>query len=197
MAVMTFNELLADLGQHLGMQGLRLDDAACCQLVFDQRWMVTLMYQGALDRIALHCPIGSAQQAQTMDAAALHGMLQANFLGRGTGRCQLSICPEGRVCMVLELALVETDTSVLAHGLEQLLNQAEIWSQWLESGSNAAVTPAQLLQTRLNPQQPLYPGLQSPLAAANGRAADTQPCPAQVDGPHKTQRLRDWTNQRV
>ena len=191
MTTSTINELLAGLGQHLGMQGLRLDGAGCCQLVFDQRWLVTLMHQGAISRIALHCPVSSAQSAQTLDSAALLAMLKANFLGRGTGRCQLSVCTEGRACLLLELALAETDSSVLAHALEQLLNQAETWSQWFASGLNTVATPPQLLHT----QSPLQAGLQPPLTSAAATGAQSHG--PQAGHPQTLPRPRDWIGQRV
>ncbi len=196
MTTCNINELLAGLGQHLGMQGLRLDEAGCCQLVFDQRWLVTLMHQSAINRIALHCPFSSAQSAQGLGHAALLAMLQANFLGRGTGRCHLSICTEGRACLLLELALAETDNSVLVHALEQLLNQAETWSQWLESGFNAAAAaPSQPLQTQPHLQPPLSTGLQSPFAGAD--AAVIRSHHPQDGSSSSPQRPRDWTHQRV
>jgi hypothetical protein len=195
MTTSNINELLAGLGQHLGMQGLRLDAAGCCQLVFDQRWLVTLMHQGAISRIALHCPVSSAQSAQGLGTAALLAMLQANFLGRGTGRCQLSICTEGRACLLLELALAETDNSVLVHALEQLLNQAETWSQWLESGFNAAAAaPSQPSQTQPHLQPPFSADLQSPFA--DTAAAIRSHHPQGENSPSPT-RPRDWTHQRV
>ena len=187
MTTSTIKELLTSLGQHLGVGSLQLDEASCCQLLFDQRWVVTLIHQGALGRIALNCPLGSAQSAQALGAGALRAMLQANFMGRGTGRFQLSICPEGRIFLTLELALTEADSGVLVHALEQLLNQAETWSQWIEGGFNANAAPLPFAQTQL---QPMKSGLQSLLAENAGSV----PRPPHVDS---TQRLRNWTNQRV
>ena len=191
MTTCNINELLADLGQHLGMQGLRLDAAGCCQLVFDQRWLVTFVHQGAINRLALHCPFGSVQRVQGLGNADLLAMLQANFLGRGTGRCQLSICTEGRACLLVELPLTETDNSVLVNALEQLLNQAETWSQWLERGLNAsAAAPSQPLPPQSHLHSSFSAGLQSPQAAIASH-------PVKEGRSPSAQRPQEWTHQRV
>ena len=166
----TIDELLDDLGRHVGMPCLKLDAAGCCQLLFDQRWLVTLMGQSAASRIMLHCPISSAQSGQCFGPSTLRAMLEANFMGRGTGRCQLSICTEGRACLLLELALAQTDGPALVHAVEQLLNQAETWSQWLEKEFNSPVTP---------------PSLQAQLRQMPS------------DSTQNKQPARDWINQRV
>ena len=166
----TIDELLDELGQSVGMPCLKLDVAGCCQLLFDQRWLVTLMSQSAASRIMLHCPISSTQSAQGVGTSTLRAMLEANFMGRGTGRCELSICTEGRVCLLLQVALVETDSSALVHAIEQLLNQAETWSQWLQREFESPAVPLSL----------------------QVRSRQTQPEPAQNRQP-----ARDWLNQRV
>lgn len=168
MTTSTISELMTGLGQHLGMPGLQLDTSGCCQLLFDQRWLVTVVHQGALGRMALHCPVASAHAVQALGAAALRAMLQANFMGRGTGRCQLAICTEGRACLLIELALVETDGPVLLQALEQLLNQAQTWAEWMDRAGLVAARPGPADTLAFAP-------LPHPVAA----------------------RQRDWSNQRV
>ena len=178
----TTAELLAYLAGHLGMPGLRLDVAGCCQLAFDQRWLVSIIDQGAFGRIALHCPISAVHSASALTSSAMLAMLQANFMGRGTGRCYLAVNPEGRVCLVLDLALTETDASVLVNALEQLLMQAETWCEWLERKSEALALP--LLNTAIRPASLEHLPSSSGANPAHGPSAGTS-------------RLRDWAGQRV
>ena len=182
MKLRTITELLADLARHLGMPELRLDAAGCCQLAFDQCWLVSIIHQGALGRIALNCPISAVQSAPALTPSALLAMLQANFMGRGTGRCFLAVNPEGRVCLGLELALTETDASVLVNALEQLLMQAETWCEWLERKPEALNLP--LLNPAIRPAPSEHLPSTGGVNPAHGLGAGAS-------------RLRDWAGQRV
>ena len=97
---------LAQLGEKLGIPGLALNASGVCQLVFEQRWVTTLVHDAALHRIVLHCPLCAAPQTQTLSANTLRGLLQASFRrdassgagdaaepGRALGRT-----PAGRGC---------------------------------------------------------------------------------------------------
>lgn len=183
MTTSTISELLTGLGQHLGMPGLQLDASHCCQLLFDKQWLVTVVHQGALGRVALHCPIGSAHTLQSLGAAALRAMLQANFMGRGTGRCQLAVSTEGRVCLQVDLALAETDAHIAVQALERLLNQAQTWAEWLERAGGAT---GQLLAMHPAPAPLLPPVPALPVSA------DTP----QFSNPGAI-RQRDWSGLRV
>lgn len=124
---------LALLGERLGLKGLRLDDSGACQLMFEQRWLVTLVHDAALRRIVLHCPLCTAPQAATLSLATLRALLQANFMGQGCGGGQLALAPDGQIGLQSAVALSDADEA-LAPALETLLDQAERWSPRLQAG---------------------------------------------------------------
>lgn len=128
---------LALLGERLGLKGLRLNASGACRLVFEQRWVVTLVHDVALRQIVLHCPLCAAPQAATLSPATLRSLLQASFMGQGCGGGQLAMAPDGHVCLQWAVALADADEA-LAPALESLLNQAERWSPRLQAGDPAA-----------------------------------------------------------
>lgn len=133
---------LATLGERLGIPGLRLSPEGICQLVFEQRWAVTLVHDAALHQLVLHCPLCAPAQASALSAATLRGLLQANFMGQGCGGGQLAMAPDERIYLQWTVALA--DAASLDNALESLLNQAERWSQRLQAGDPpaAAADPA-------------------------------------------------------
>lgn len=130
---------LALLGERLGMQGLALSASGICQLVFEQRWMVTLVHDAALHRIVLHSPLCSATQAQGLSMGMLRGLLQAGFMGQECGGGYLAMDPDGGVCLQLGVA-VNDASEALPQALETLLNQVERWTGLLQA-EDAAPAP--------------------------------------------------------
>lgn len=131
---------LAQLGEKLGIPGLALNASGVCQLVFEQRWVTTLVHDAALHRIVLHCPLCAAPQTQTLSANTLRGLLQASFMGQECGGGHLALAPDGSICLQLGVAISDAD-EMLAQALETLLNQAERWAARLQAG-DAAPAPA-------------------------------------------------------
>lgn len=129
----TADALLQELGARMGIPGLRLDDAGCCQLAFDQQWLVTLVWVPQRERLVLHCPIAAPSVTAGLPAATLQAMLQANFLGRGAGAGGLlAVGTDQRACVQWELPLPGAEPAALYNGLEALLHTAERWAQRLQ-----------------------------------------------------------------
>ena len=138
---------LTVLGERLGLPGLALSASGMCRLVFEQRWVVTLVHDAALRRIVLHCPLCSASQAEALSAATLRGLLQAGFMGQECGGGHLVLAPDGAVCLQAVVAASEA-AEVLPQALEELLNQVERWGGRLQAGDRppVAAPPAWAVQ---------------------------------------------------
>jgi hypothetical protein len=141
---MSFNPadvLITDLGASLGMGDLHFSPAGSCQLVFDQRWVVTLIVDSVRRQITLNCPVSQADQADQLSRPTLLAMLQANFMGQGCVRATLSMGSDQRAYLQTAVSLGEAARSPLHGALELLLNQAETWSARLTQG-HAALAPS-------------------------------------------------------
>lgn len=121
--------LITELGVGLGMPGLKLDADGSCQLVFDQRWVLTLLADGRHQRFLLNCPLCSPQQLDHLPTSILRALLENNFVGRGFGsaQCSVSIAPDRRVYLQHGLPFQDAADGGLSRALEMLLNQAEAW----------------------------------------------------------------------
>ena len=129
--------VLQDLGERLGMPGLRLDEAGACQLLFDQRWLVTLVHVPPLASLGLHCPVTGAGEADRLPAASLLAMLKASFQGQGAGGATLCIGPGQRAYLQRVMQLPEPGAARVQQALEQLLNFAETWAERLSRPESA------------------------------------------------------------
>ncbi|HSV46276.1 MAG TPA: type III secretion system chaperone [Ramlibacter sp.] len=146
--------LLSDLGQRLGMAGLCLDDAGCCQLLFDQRWLVTLLHLPAPGWLGLHCPVSAAGATDTLPRGTLLAMLQGSFVGRGAGGAGATLCvsPDQRAWLQQVVGIEGSSGERLEQAIEQLLVHAQAWSQRIESGGDdapASAAPAQWAMQRV------------------------------------------------
>lgn len=141
--------LLLDLGNRLAVEGLCLDAAGCCQLAFDQRWLVTVALHPAGDRLVLHCPISTPGE---FGAATLLAMLQGNFMGCATGGGSLAIAPDRRACIQQEIALAGNgpDGRALQQVLERLLAAAETWATRLQDGQGSLLPRRAFIPDRLS-----------------------------------------------
>lgn len=130
--------LLLALGERLGMPALALDAGGACQLVFDGRWLVTLLHHAAGGRLLLHCPVSAPDPS----AEALRLLMEANFMGRASGRGSFALGPDRRACFQIELPLALADAAQLQQGLEQLLDLAAVWAPRLERAAGVGTSPA-------------------------------------------------------
>lgn len=128
------DDLISGMGASLHMPDLRLDAMRTCQLVFDQRWVVTLVEDPTRGRCTFNCPLGPAGHTVSLSSSALYGMLQANFMGQGLAGCVLSIAQDDRAYIQVAVPLQDCTTQAMLNALELMLNQAEAWSERLTQG---------------------------------------------------------------
>ena len=125
------NQLAAALGAKLGINELCFSATDSCQLVFDQRWVVTLIHESNRQRITINCPIGVAGHCDQLSRAALLAMLKANFMEQGCPGASLSVGQDRRAYLQTAVSMQEAADNALHSGLEMLLNQAEHWETLL------------------------------------------------------------------
>ena len=118
---------LAEFGQLIGIPNLQLDAAGCCQLSFDSRWMVTLLYSPKLCHWTLSCFLCASGTVISTDAQ--HAMLRANFMGSGCAGGCLSIAADGRPTLEFRVPADEASGNALLATIEKLLEQVETWSE--------------------------------------------------------------------
>lgn len=128
------DELASALGAQLGIPGLCFNAARSCQLVFDQRWVVTLIHDATRQRVTLNCPLAGAEQCRQLSRQTLLAMLQANFMEQGTPGATLSISHDQLAHLQTTVLLHEAIDNALHNSLELLLNHAETWSIRLLQG---------------------------------------------------------------
>lgn len=134
------DHLIGALGTVMAMPGLRLSAAGTCQLLFDQRWLVTLVHDAATGMLWFHCPVGPAAPADTrLSASTLSDMLRGNFMGQGCGGGALSIGPDGRPYLHLHIPLADAKVQDLHEGLEALLDHCEVWARRIQDTESADV----------------------------------------------------------
>lgn len=125
------DKLLSELGFSLGIAGLCFGHAASCQLIFDRYLVVTMIHDRANERITLNCPIGQAEQVESLSRQTLLAMLQANFMCQGCPNATLSCAEDKRAYLQIAIPLSDSSRCDLRGALEMLLNQAETWSERL------------------------------------------------------------------
>ena len=125
---------LVELGQQIGIPNLCLDSAGYCQLAFDSRWLVTLLHASATQLWTISCFLAASGKVISVDAQL--AMLRANFIGAGCAGGIMSIAPDGRPCLQYRLVGGETSGGILLAAIENLLDQAEIWSERVQRGES-------------------------------------------------------------
>jgi hypothetical protein len=119
------------MGERLGMPDLALDGAGCCQLVFDEQWIVTLLWETSTQRLSLHCPVCSSEDVAGLSSKTLLAMLKGNFFGLGSGGITLSVAPDDRVHVHMALSLSDVLGGNAYNALDMLLTRAEMWAERL------------------------------------------------------------------
>jgi hypothetical protein len=137
------SELLAGLGERMGMPGLKLDAKGTCQLVFDGMWVLTIIHAPARQALLLDCvasPLGHSVDRSTEVLAAA---LRANFMGQAAAGGWLCIGPDQRAHLQWQTPLAQTTAEQLAAAVSALLQTAETWSQRWASSPGAGLAPSQ------------------------------------------------------
>ena len=131
---------LAEFGKLIGISRLQLDTTGCCQLTFDKRWLVTLIYLPQTRQWRLSCFL--AASSELISGNVQSAMLRANFLGSGCAGGCLAVSPDGRPSLEFQLPDNNADGNVLLAAIENLLDQAEIWGERIQRNESSQVTGA-------------------------------------------------------
>ncbi len=130
-------DLIAALGEAIGIPALRPDAQGCCRLLFDGDRAVEIRCASAQGRWLLSC----ALRGQRADAAAQQLLMQANHMGAGFGGGWAGTDAQGLAVLHLPLPMAEASASSLLQAIELLLNHAERWERRLQ---DAVPSPASL-----------------------------------------------------
>ncbi|MEJ7929188.1 type III secretion system chaperone [Ramlibacter sp. AN1015] len=161
--------LLSGLGALLDIDGLCADRDGCCQLLIDDEWRVTLVFQPRPQRIVLYCPLADAGATQALAAAALSAMLEASFMGRGAGGATFAIGPDRRACLQWELSVQESDERSLLAAVQALVSTAASWRERLrlsvlQAGAASAAPMDPIAEGSHPPNVPLASAFRRSLA---------------------------------
>ena len=128
MTATTPRKLIADLGSLIGIPSLASAADGSCQLMFDGRHVVTLVFVPALHKFVISCP---CEGDPTSDARVALLALEANFMGCASGGGCLSVGPDKRLHLQFHLGLAHLEAGDIMASIENLLNRVEAWSRRL------------------------------------------------------------------
>ena len=130
------DQLLGELGQRIGLEGLALDDEGHASLGLDDVF-VSLDVREEAGQLLLSAPLGQPGG----DSAQLYGrMLDANFLGVGTAGATLARSPgSGTIVLWQALPREELEISRFEQRLQSFVDIAEAWAAAIGEAGDAAV----------------------------------------------------------
>ena len=136
-----WNALLGQLGERLGMDGLRADEQGYCALSIDDGWVLHLALVPERQCVQCMAELGALPAQGREDTLAR--MLHANALFAGTDGATLGLdAARGTGVLSRELALAGLDLVAFEDALERFVLQAERWTQWLRQAGERAAAPA-------------------------------------------------------
>lgn len=127
-------DLIAALGQAIGIPGLRPDARGCCRLMFDGEQIVELQPAPAQGRWLVSCVLRSSQHP---DGQALRTLMQGNHLGAGFGGGWAGLDSQGCAVVHLPVSWQEASASALLQAIELVLQHAERWQKRLQDAPPA------------------------------------------------------------
>lgn len=122
MPSLSFSRLLSEVGQLLGIPTLAPSSEGVCQLAFDNRHLLQIVYVGGRGQILLSCPIGSNNI--TPEQAML--VARSNFM-QAAGGAVACAAPDGRLMLQFGVASDSCQASTLLSAIEVLLDEVETW----------------------------------------------------------------------
>ena len=125
--------LVADLGRHVELGELQLDENGACGLAVDGRFVVGLLCpaDGEGDDLVLHANLGTPAAGP----AAYATLLRGNLLWHATLGATLSLTHEEppQVVMALPVPWRGLDAGGLAGRLEQFIDTADDWRELIDT----------------------------------------------------------------
>jgi hypothetical protein len=125
MSLTIAQNLIKEFGLSLRMDALSLDGEGACQLLFDQQWLVSIVY--ASDNLLCSCSVASPDLVRRLPSAILLEILQENFMT--CINATVSIAPDHRAYLQLSSPLAISDVKSLQTAVEHLINRSEYWSE--------------------------------------------------------------------
>jgi len=133
----SFSNLLSEVGQLLGIPSLVPNTDEICQLAFDGRHLLQIVYVGARDQIVLSCPVGASKI--TADQALLAA--SSNFM-QAAGGAVACASPDGRLVLQFGLLGAGCQAPTLISAIESLLDQVETWEMRLVRAASSQTSRA-------------------------------------------------------
>ena len=136
----TVQQIIGDFGRTVGFEDLELDAEGYCCLVIDNDLVINIEFDEPGARLMLYSKVGRPGPDRPK---ALTEIMQANYLGRGTGGATLGLQPEsGAIVLSREVPVAGLDVPGFSTALERFVNMAEAWSRRLAEPSSPAQPPA-------------------------------------------------------
>ena len=119
--------LLNDLGLHMRLDGLRLDDDGYCALRFDNEFTINFQYGDDHQQLLMYADLGIPARGEKLYST----LLQANLFWRLTMGATLSLSGDEPVHVIIALQQPWQSQTVteLAAVLEQFVNTVEDWAE--------------------------------------------------------------------
>ncbi len=130
---MTLNDLLGELGHHLGRTDLCLNEQGVCRVVFDETLVVD--FEESQDKQTAYIYSMVMRLPDEDREAFYQTLLEANLFGRATGNASFGIDAEaGEAMLFLSLEPNKYDVLLFEKVLEDFLNVLSTWKAFLEHG---------------------------------------------------------------
>lgn len=136
-------EIIQELGTHLGLRSLELDEPGECGFLVDDR-VIRLRWDQEREWLSCTALVG---EVPADSAECYERLLEANYFFAGTGGFRLGLLPDSnRVQLVGKLPATQLSAEDLYEVLENLVNVADYWeaqmAQWSSADSLSGIPPS-------------------------------------------------------
>ncbi|MBF0099431.1 MAG: type III secretion system chaperone [Desulfobacterales bacterium] len=126
MAKENFMNLIAELGNSIGIPNLSIDEDEYCFLKIDETLLITLFRDPDSDFVTVYCEVGCYDDYTQTEI--FKAVLEANYFWSGTGGATLGINSEHKtILMAYKQPLGLMDFHHFLTMLQTFINTAEIW----------------------------------------------------------------------
>jgi len=127
----SINQLLATLGQTLGLDQLQLGPEDGCVLLFEGDLALTIEFDASTERLVLSIHVAKLPEGQ--NAELLQELLAANCFWLATGGATLGLQSNtASVLLTYASPVTELDDAQLEQLVENLLSMAQRWRERIE-----------------------------------------------------------------
>lgn len=123
--------MIQELGEHLGLPGLELDETAACYLAFDDL-LLCLQIDDKHEKMMSYAPVADLPEADREEL--LLSLLKANLFWAETAGATLAVSQAtNKVVLQQSWPLASLTSAALGSHLESFVNLAESWAVQLAS----------------------------------------------------------------